>query len=201
MKLPVKLSVPMISLLLLSTPVLADMTVTTRGDTVTVEQTPTQAVTQVVIQPAGSQTVLLQSQPVVVMEQRDPRDLEGRVVKVELNRKRLTIHDLDGRDRRVLLMKQGMINKYRVDDYLQIRLTRDLKEALTVRTIRVPDVEASVVSVDRTNNVIIVRTANGQDRRVMVQPNMIQQYQTGDRVRFYVISQNGDLQEAQIVRI
>ncbi len=202
MKIPIRLSASALGLLLLSTSAWADTTVTTNGDTVTVtQQQPAQAVTQVIVQPAGSQTVVLQRPAVVVMDQRDPRHLEGRVGKVDLIRKELTIHNSNGRDQKVLLMKQGMINQYTIDDYVEIYLTRDLKEALKIKTKHSPDLEADVVGVDLASNVIIVRAANGPDRRVIISPSMIQGYQVGDRVRFYVVSENADLQEAQIIRV
>lgn len=203
MKLSIRLQVQMIALLLLSTPVWADTVVTTSSDTVTVHQQPNQnqTVTQVVVQPAGTQTVVLQKQAVIVLAQRDPRELQGRIVKVDLAAKKLTVHDINGRDRRVLVWKTGMINHYRVDDYVQIYLTPDLTEAMKIRTKQGPDFEGDVVAVDMTNYVIVVRDENGSDRNAAVRPDMIREYQVGDRVGFYAVSENSNLQEAQIIRI
>lgn len=194
-----------IASLLLSSPVWADTTVTTTADTVTVARTPAPTpvveTTQIFVQPAATQTVVLQKQRVIFMEQRDPRNLEGRVVKVDLVGKQLVVNDSNGRDRRVDVLKPGMINHYKVDDYVQIYLTPDLTEAMTVRTKQSPDLEGDIVGIDQVNGALIVRGENGQDQRAIIRPNMIQGYQVGDRVRFYVISENGDLQEAQIIRI
>jgi|APTNR8051073442_1049403.scaffolds.fasta_scaffold48688_2 sulfite reductase alpha subunit-like flavoprotein len=184
----------------------ADTTVTTSGDTVTVSQTPNQTTTQtsstqVIVQPAGTQTVLLQKRPVILVEQQDPRNLEGRIVKVNLVERELTVHDVNGRDRQVKMLKQSLINNYKTGDYVQIYLTKDLTEVKKIRTKREPDLEGDIVSVDPVANVIVVRDVNGTDRNAMIQPNMIRGYRVGDRVRFYVVSENTDLQEAQVIRI
>lgn len=63
------------------------------------------------------------------------RDLEGRIINVDHSKSTLVVHDKQGRDRRVTL-KQGMINNYKVDDYVRIHLMADLKEAKTIQTVR-----------------------------------------------------------------
>ncbi len=202
MKTRLRLSAFTAALLLSSAAAWADTTVTTSGDTVTIAQTPTtQTVTQVVVQPAGTQTVLLQTRPVILMEQQDPRNLEGRILKVDMVGKELLVHDINGRDRQVKLMKQSMINNYKAGDYVQIYLTKDLKEAKKIRTKQVPDLEGDVISVDAGSNVIIIRDVNGLERSAIIRPSMIRGYRVGDRVRFYAVSEYADLQEAQIIRI
>lgn len=204
MKNHIRLSVFAALLLLSSAPVWADTTVTTSGDTVTIAQTPTvqtQTVTQVVVQPAGTQTVLLQKQTVVLMEQQDPRNLEGTVIKVNLVGRELLVRDINGRERQVKMMKQSMINNYKAGDYVQIYLTRDLTEAKKIRTKQMPDLEGDIVGVDMGTNVIIVRDTNGIDRSAIIRPTMIRGYRVGDRVRFYAVSENDNIQEAQIIRI
>ncbi len=202
MKNYIRLSALAALLLLSSAPVWADTTVTTSSDTVTIAQTPnTQTMTQVVVQPAGTQTVLLQKQTVVLMEQQDPRNLEGTVVKVNLVGRELLVRDINGRERQVKMMKQSMINNYKTGDYVQIYLTRDLTEAKKIRTKQSPDLEGDIVAVDMNTNVIVVRDTNGVDRSAIIRPSMIRGYRVGDRVRFYAVSENADIQEAQIIRI
>ena len=63
------------------------------------------------------------------------RDLEGRIINVDNSKNTIVIHDAKGHDRRVVL-KQGMINNYKVDDYVRIHLMADLKEAKMIQTVQ-----------------------------------------------------------------
>ena len=71
---------------------------------------------------------------VILTKGENNRDLEGRIVIVDNSKNTIVVHDAQGHDRRVTL-KQGMINNYKVDDYVRIHLMADLKEAKMIHTV------------------------------------------------------------------
>src|SRR5207253_3199045 len=103
--------------------------------------------------------------PVIVTKTEDPRELEGEIVRVDYPRSQMVIRDIDGRERKVIV-KQGMINNYKVDDYVKVYLMADMKEAKSITTKRTADIEGEVVGIDYARNQIVVRDRDGADRAV-----------------------------------
>ena len=160
--------------------------------------TVTQPVT--VIDPVGSQTVVVEKDATVVTEVQDPRVLEGEIIRVDYPASTIVVRDIDGRERRVLL-KQGMINNYKVDDYVVIRLRTDLREALEIMTRHAADIEGEIVEIDRPLGRLLVRYRDGSVRTFIARPSMIGNYKTGDTVRLYVVYDDPNYQEAKIIRV
>src|SRR5689334_171791 len=99
----------------------AETTVTVNDDQVTVNRAATPTV------------VVQQEQPVILTTTQDPRELEGEIIRVDYPESMIVVRDANGRERKVWL-KQGMINNYKVDDYVKIYLMADMKEAKTIKT-------------------------------------------------------------------
>lgn len=179
--------VPMLVLsLLCSAPVFAATTVTVDDERVTIDRSQTQ--------PA----VVVQEVPVVVT-QRDPKDLEGEIIRVDAPESEIVVRDEDNRERKVVL-KKGMIGTYKVGDYVKIHLMADLKEAKTINTVRTADISGEVVATDYPRNVIIVRDERGVDRTVIVNPALPQNV-VGDHVRLYVVAESPDVREVKLIRV
>ena len=70
----------------------------------------------------------------MLVQKQDKRDLEGRIINVDSSKGQIIVRDAEGRERKVIL-KEGMINQYKVDDFVQIHLMADMKEAKTIRTV------------------------------------------------------------------
>lgn len=164
--------------------------------TVTVDDDNSGSMTVVQTSP---QAVVVQPQPIIITESRDPRELEGVITRVDYPGSQITVQDIDGREKRVEL-KQGMITTYKVDDYVKIYLMADMREAKTIETRQTADVEGDIVGIDYANNRVIVRESTG-DRTVIFTPGTIKGYKTGDHVRLYVVSNYTNLQEAKIIRV
>ena len=165
------------------------------------EQTPvTSTRPTVVIDPVGAQTVVVEKNTAIVTAVQDPRDLEGEIIRVDYPASTIVVRDIDGRERRVLL-KSGMINTYKVDDYVVIRLRTDLQEALEIKTRHAADIEGDIVEVDRTAGRLIIRHKDGATRTFIARPDMIGNYRVGDYVRLYVVYDDPAYQEAKIIRV
>ena len=177
------------------TPVWAATVVVEDGSQVTVNQTPRVAIDQV-----GTKTVVVEKQPSTLTVVKDSRTLEGEIIRVDHPSYTIVVRDIDGREKRVLL-KRGMINNYKVDDYVIVRLTPDLQEALEIKTKHVADIEGDVVRVDRSNGRIIVREKNGSERAVIARSDMIGNYKVGDFVRLYVVVDDANYQEVKMIRV
>ena len=152
-----------------------------------------------VVQQGAPQMVVVQQVPVIVTTTEDPRKLEGEIIRVDYPGHQIVVRDINGRERKVLL-KQGMISTYKVDDYVRIYLMADLKEAKTIETLTTADLDGDIASIDYTNNVIIVRE-NGRDSRVILRPELVRSYKAGDHVRLYVLSPYAEMQEARLIRV
>ena len=193
----------LISILALSMPVFADTTVTVNDNKVTIDRN--QPNTTTVIQQTVPQMVVVQQEPVIVTtpviitRTEDPRKLEGEIIRVNIPANQIVVRDINSRERKVLL-KQGMISTYKVDDYVRIYLMADLKEAKTIETLTTADLDGEITSIDYTNNVIIVRE-NGRDSRLILRPGIAHSYKVGDHVRLYVLSPYAGMQEAQVIRV
>ena len=146
------------------------------------------------------QTVVVQNPPVVVAKVVDPRELEGEIIRVDYTGNMIVIQDINGRERKVLL-KQGMINGYKVGDYVKIYLMADLKEAKTITTKYAADLEGDITGTDLVNSRIVVHAADGRNVVVVVNPNLMNQYKAGDHVKLYIVSDYADLQEARMIRV
>lgn len=94
-------------------------------------QTPV-VVTQPVMVP--QQVVLTQEVPVVILKTEDMRNFEGTIVKVDYRGNEIVVRDTTGKERRVMV-KQGMIGHYKVDDRVKIELMTDMKEARMIRVV------------------------------------------------------------------
>ena len=172
-------------LVFLSMPVLAETTVTVDDNKVTIDR---------------NQPTVVVTQPVIVAETEDPRKLEGEIIRVDIPESQIVVQDINSRERKVLL-KQGMINAYKVGDYVQIYLMADLKEAKTIHTVRTADLEGDVVATDYTRNQVVIHDAGGVDRVVILSPGMSGKYQVRDHVRLYVVSDYPDFHEVRVVRV
>ena len=186
-------------LILLPAAARAETTVTVDQGNVTVDQNQPNTVTTTVVRPAATQTVVVQNPPVVFTKTEDPREIEGVIVRVEIPRNEIVVEDVNGREHRVL-MKQGMINNNKVDDYVKIYLMADMREAKTIQTQRTADLDGNIVTLDYTNSVVVIHE-NDRDSRVLMTPAMISRYKVGDHVRLYVVTNYNDLQEAKIIRV
>ena len=189
----------LISILALSMPLFAATTVTVDDNNrVTIDQN--QPHTMTMVQQVVPQTIVVQQVPVIVAETQDPRKLEGEIIRVDMPESLIVVRDINSRERKVLL-KQGMISGYKVDDYVQIYLMADLKEAKTIKTIQTADLDGEVVSADYSRNLLVVHDGSGMDRVVILSPGMNNKYQVKDHVRLYVIADQPDAKEVRLIRV
>lgn len=149
--------------------------------------------TIVVVQPAVTETVVLQPTPVVITRDSKAVAFEGRIVQVDYSRNQIMIQDSFGANRQVLV-KSEMINSYRVGDYVQVRPTTEL----TVITIEEnpKDFEGEIIRVNMSDNQIVVQDTNGRERRVQLKQGMIGTYKVDDYVRIHLMA---DLKEAKTI--
>ncbi|GEM_PF-3583987 len=182
------------SILLVSIPASATTTVTVDNDKVTIEQDKTASTVSATTVQTGSQTVAAQTTP------RDPRELEGEIIRVDQSKNEILVRDTDNRERRILL-KQGMISNYKVGDYVKIYLMADMREAKTVKTQAAADLEGEVVSTDTVASRMVVRDERGKDHVVLLSPEMNGKNQVGDHVRLYVVSDSPERQEVRLIRV
>lgn len=176
-------------------PASATTVVVDEGNVTTVSGTRT-----AVVEPAGTKTVVVQKEAVALTAVKDPRILEGEVIRVDLPAYQMTVRDIDGRERKVLL-KRGTINNYKVDDYVVVHLTPDLREAMDIETRHVADIEGDIVQVDRASGRIFIRGTDGSTRTVVARTDVIGGYKVGDYVRLYVVFDDPNFQEAKIIRV
>ena len=169
---------------------LAETTVTVNNDSTTVTTTePTE------VKP---QAVEIAATPVIITQDRKTKEFEGEIIRVDYPENLIVVHDAEGRDRKVLV-KQGMINNYKVDDYVQVALMEDMKEAKMIHIVRdLPHFEGSVVSIAPSVNQIIIRESSGNTRAVLVAPGTTAYFKAGDHVRIYAIP---DQREARFIRV
>lgn len=153
---------------------------------------------------AGTVTVgqnqpgVLNATPVVIAKEENPMEFEGEIIQINYPKSQILVHDTGGRDRRVIV-KQGMINNYKVDDYVQVRLMADLREAKMIHTVQdASHFEGVIVSVDPVASHIIVRDRTQTDRTVLLASGMTANFKAGDRVRIYVVP---EYKEARLIRI
>lgn len=138
--------------------------------------------------------------PVIVIKTEDPKDLEGEIIRVDMPESMIVVQDANNRERKVTL-KQGMIDAYKVGDYVQVHLMADLKEAKTIKTVRTADLEGDVVVADLAGNQIVVRDSDPMDHVVLLNPAMNNKYVVGDHVRLYVVSDMPDVKEVRLIRV
>lgn len=93
-------------------------------------QTPI-VVTQPMVIP---QAVAVTEVPVVILKNEEVRDFEGTIVRVDYRANEIVVRDTTGRERRVIV-KQGMIGQYKVDDRVRVQLMADMKEARMIRVV------------------------------------------------------------------
>lgn len=164
------------------------VTVDDNASTVTVNQN----------QPVGAEPVILNATPVVITKDANPREFEGEIIQIDYPKSQILVHDTEGRDRRVLV-KQGMINNYKVDDYVQVSLMADLREAKMIHTVQdASHFEGVIVSVDPVASHIIVRDRTETDRTVLLASGMTANFKAGDHVRIYVVP---EYKEARLIRV
>ena len=154
----------------------------------------------VVIDPVGAKSVVIKKTPAILEVVKDPRALEGEIIQVDYPSYTVTVRDIDGRERRILL-KRGMISNYKVDDYVVMRLTPDLQEAMKIRTRHTADIEGDVVQIDRAAGVLVVREPAGIERTVHARTDVLSGYKVGDHVRLYIVLNDANYQEAKIIRV
>ena len=73
----------------------------------------------------------------------DEPDLEGPIVKINTNKNEITVKNVGEHSRsknkeKKVLVKQGMINNYKMHDYVQIRLMADNYEAKMIEKMATP---------------------------------------------------------------
>ena len=198
MRKPAIMIVTLFSVLFAVAPLFAATTVTVDDNKVTVDQN--QPGTTTVIQQEVPQAVVTQKESAIIAAVEDPRKLEGQIIRVDIPENQIVVQDVNGRERKVLL-KQGMINSYKVDDYVQIYLMADFKEAKTIRTVRTADLEGDVVAADYSRNQMVVRDAGSVDHVVILSPGMSGKYQVRDHVRLYVVSDSPNVKEVKLIRV
>ncbi len=129
----------------------------------------------------------------------NPKDFEGEIIRVDIPNNQIVVQDTTGRERKVL-MKQGMIGTYKVDDYVRIHLMADLKEAKTIETVNnVRNIEGNIVSVDASRNQIVVRGTEGKESVVILRPGQVNNYRVGDHVRIYHVTNQNQVQVIRII--
>ncbi len=146
-----------------------------------------------------NQTVpVVDATPVIIARENNPKEFEGEIIQVDLPEHQILVRDAEGRDRRVTV-KQGMINNYKVDDYVQVSLMEDLKEAKMIHVVQDAfHFEGTIVGVDSSTNHIVVRDKTQTDKTVLVASGMTAYFKTGDRVRIYLVP---EYKEARFIRI
>lgn len=143
-------------------------------------------------------TIVVQKAPVLLIKEDDPRRFEGEIIKVDYPKSQIVVHDTNGRDRRVIV-KQGMISNYKVDDYVQVHLMADLREAKMIHIARhLSRYDGTIIQADPAVNYIIVRDTVGKERTALLVPGTVSQYRAGHRVRVYVVQ---DTEEARFIRV
>ena len=163
---------------------LAPVTMAFAETTVTVDNDQTTVTTG---QPAPIQTVAVTATPVIIAQERNEKEFEGEIIRVDYPNSLIVVRDRDGRDRKVIV-KQGMINNYKVDDYVEVTLMADMKEAKMIHIVRdLPRFEGRVIAVDSNVNHIIIREGNGKERTVLVATGMTTYFKAGDSVRIYAV--------------
>ncbi len=123
-----KLFVVMMAIGTLSAAAFAETTIKVDGD---------QSVTVTPQNPVVLTPIIVQEVPVVILKEDPayPKNFEGTIVKVDLPESQIVVRDTENHERRVLI-KQGMINTFKVDDYVRINLMADMKEAKMVKIVR-----------------------------------------------------------------
>jgi hypothetical protein len=127
-----------LALSLVSLTAYAETTVTVDdGESVTVQQNQPGTAAAVQTVPVVQVPVVYQAVPVVILkeDEADPKNFEGTITNVDLPENQIRVRDTDGRDRKVLV-KQGMISGFKVDDYVKVELMADMKEAKMIKVVR-----------------------------------------------------------------
>lgn len=176
------LSVPFSSALASTT-----VTVESQGETVTT-----------VVPTESTEAITTAATPVVIEQTGNPKQFEGEIIRVDYPKSLIVVRDTFGRERKVIV-KQGMINNYKVSDYVEVEMMADLKEAKMIHTVRdLPRFDGMIVRIDPSVNQIVIREHNGRDRTVVVAPDMIAQFKAKDKVRVYGI---GDRQAVRWIYV
>lgn len=137
----------------------------------------------------------------VVTIEENPKDFEGEIIKVDISNNQILVLDINGRERRVD-MKRGMINSYKVDDYVRIHLREDLKEAKTIETLKdVMRFEGNVVRVDSQGSRMVIRDTHGNEKIVLLRQGWITNYRVGNYVRVYHLTGREDVQLVRMLRV
>ena len=161
-------------------------------DAVTVTKTEPEVVTT-------TTAVAVKETPVVIVKEDNSKEFEGEILSVDYPESQILVRDTTGRDRRVIV-KQGMINNYKVGDYVKVELMADLKEAKMIRIVKdVSHFEGTVVTIVPTANQLVVRDA-GQDRTVVVAAGMTEFFKPGDRVRIYLLTSGDEVRYIRVLR-
>jgi hypothetical protein len=185
----------------LALPAFAETVTTVENDRVVVSQQGGQTTTVVQNGASGAPVAAIVPAGGAAFETvRDPRRIEGEIVSVDTPESQILVRDVDGREKRIVL-KQGMINNYKVGDYVEIYLMADEREAKTIKTRRTADIEGEIARVDYANNLIVIRTTDGPERTVLVRPGLIQEHKTGDRIKMYVAVDDASPQTVRLIRV
>ncbi len=171
-----------ISLLLVSVPVLAETVVTVDNNKVTVNQGQT-----------SPQTVVINQAPMLLVNEVGTGVVEGRVVEVNYSSSTIVIEDSNGNTKQVTV-KPDMINTYRIGDYVQIRVAADLMVVTMQENPK--DFEGEIIRVDMSEGQLVVLDTNGRERRVQLKQGMIGTYKVDDYVRIHLMA---DLKEAKTI--
>ena len=143
--------------------------------------------------------VAVKETPVVIVKEDNTKEFEGEILSVDYPDSQILVRDTSGRDRRVIV-KQGMINNYKVGDYVKVELMADHKEAKMIRTLKdVSHFEGTVVTIVPTSNQLVVRDS-GQDRTVIVAAGMTEFFKPGDRVRIYLLTHGDEVRYIRVLR-
>ncbi len=136
----------------------------------------------------------------VITIEENPRDFEGEVTGIDGTKGRIVVLDTNGRERKFQL-KQGTYNNYKVDDYVRVHLSSDLRDALTIKTLNdVRNLEGRIITIDAPRSWILVRGTNGKENAVFVRQGQIQNYRVGDQVRIYTLENLDQVQTIRVIR-
>lgn len=136
------------------------------------------------------------AQPVLVAVLDNSADFEGEIEKIDRSTRTIDVIDTEGRTRRVMVT-QETISTYRTGDFVQIHPSAGVREVTFIRAESNRDLEGRIINVDNSQSAIVVKDAQGRDRRVKLKQGMISNYKVDDFVRIHLMA---DLKEAKMIR-
>ncbi len=136
---------------------------------------------------------------VVVVSESDSREFEGEIISVDYPGNQIMVREPNGRERRVDI-KQGMISNLKVNDYVEVQLMMDNKEAKMVKKVKEARlIEGTIIVLNTDAQQLVLQDANGQSHTVLMTPGNINQFRTGEHVRVYAISNDRPVRYIRVI--